>query len=599
MENQRNLLIAVLLCGLMLVGWDAGMRYFYPEATAPIAATTEVDSPTERAVATMGEGSGSGAAIDGAQIAREVDLATALGGSDRVAIDAPSVTGSINPRGARIDDVTLTKYRQDTSQDSGPIQLFAPEGTPIEQFSRFGWLVDGKLATNGDTVWQSDGGSLSVDTPVTLRHTDGAGRAYAIRIAVDDNYMFTVTQTVANRGQGAIVAQPYGLVARTSATASPDIWNAHSGPISGSAEAVSYDVDYDDLADEREVDVGNPEWAGFTDTYWLAALVAEKGVGADVKFRAMSEEEFRADLIYDAQTIAPGDQLTRTTRLFAGVKESEILDQYQAGGIGLFGKAIDWGWFEWFEKPMLWLLHQFNNLVGNFGVAIIMLTLLIRLVMFPIAQKQFSSMAQMKAVQPKMKALQERHKEDKTKLQQEMMALYKKEGVNPLGGCLPIFIQIPIFFALYKVLILSVEMRHEKFLWVSDLSAPDPAMILNLFGLLPFTPPSFLGIGILAVLLGITMWLTFKLNPSPDGPDAATDLQHPAVGADVRDGALCCRTAALLGNQQHPDTGPAKLSLFQEPAIARCGRGGESGKSPAGGTRSGRKGRQVSDCSGR
>ena len=515
MDNQRNILLAVLMCGLLLLAWDAGIRYFYPESEAPVAAASKEDTPSERAAQQMQGGSLSN---EGA-IAREVDLATELGGSDRVLIQAPQISGSINPVGARIDDVTLTAFRQDTAKDSGPIQLFAPEGTAIQQYARFGWLVNGQLATDGSTPWKVEGGPLTPSTPVTLRHTDAAGRDYAIRIAVDDDFLFTITQTIANRGSSGLVVQPYGSIARTSATASADIWNAHSGPISGSAEAVDYDLDYDDLAEMGEDRVADdPQWFGFTDIYWLSALVRDDDAPAQATFRALSPDLFRADLIYDPVTLAPGQTEVRTTRLFAGAKESSVLDAYQAKGIGLFGKAIDWGWFEWFEKPMLWLLRQFNALVGNFGVAIILLTLLIRLVLFPIAQKQFHSMAAMKAIQPKMKALQERYKEDKPKLQQEMMALYKKEGVNPAAGCLPILIQIPIFFALYKVLILAIEMRHEKFLWIRDLSAPDPATILNLFGLLPFTPPSFLGIGILAVLLGITMWMTFRLNPSQLDP---------------------------------------------------------------------------------
>ncbi|HEX5644459.1 MAG TPA: membrane protein insertase YidC, partial [Erythrobacter sp.] len=238
-----------------------------------------------------------------------------------------------------------------------------------------------------------------------------------------------------------------------------------------------------------------------------------------VGFRSLGSDLYRADLIYAPQTLAPGTQISRTTKLFAGAKESVVLGQYQDGGIENFEKAIDWGWFEWFVKPMVWLLRTLYEFVGNFGVAIILLTVIIRGLMFPIAQRQFASMAAMKAVQPKMKAIQERYKDDKQKQQQEIMKLYKDEKVNPLAGCLPILIQIPIFFALYKALILAIEMRHKPFyLWIEDLSAPDPAKILNLFGLLPFDPPGFLGIGVLAVLLGITMWLTFRLNPTAMDP---------------------------------------------------------------------------------
>jgi YidC/Oxa1 family membrane protein insertase len=241
---------------------------------------------------------------------------------------------------------------------------------------------------------------------------------------------------------------------------------------------------------------------------------------ADSTFRALSDHIFRADVVYDSQIVAPGQALSRTTRLFAGAKESPVLDRYEEQlGIPNFGLAIDWGWFRWFEKPIFWLLTRLFHLVGNFGVAIILLTVIVRGLMFPVAQRQFASMAAMRALQPKMKALQERYKDDKPKLQEETMKLYREEKVNPLAGCLPIFLQIPVFFALYKVLMVSIEMRHQPFvLWIKDLSAPDPLHILNLFGLLPFTPPSFLGIGVLAVLLGITMWLQFKLQPTQADP---------------------------------------------------------------------------------
>ncbi|MEO0699096.1 MAG: membrane protein insertase YidC, partial [Pseudomonadota bacterium] len=235
-------------------------------------------------------------------------------------------------------------------------------------------------------------------------------------------------------------------------------------------------------------------------------------------FRSLGNELFRADVLYPAQTIAAGATLSQSTRVYAGAKDSVILDKYEESGITQFGNAISWGWFQIIEKPLLWLLRTLNGAIGNFGVAIIGMTLVIRGLLFPIAQKQFSSMAQMKAVQPKMKAIQERYKDDKQTQQQKIMELYKEEKVNPLAGCLPLVIQIPIFFALYKVLILAIEMRHEPFLYIRDLTAPDPATILNLFGLLPFDVPGFLGIGVLAVLLGVTMWLTFKLNPTAMDP---------------------------------------------------------------------------------
>ena len=514
MENQRNLLLAVVLCGLLILGWDAGMKYFYPQPETPVAQAGAAPAATASAPAPGATDIGAAAPS-----ARPVDLARSLATTSRVRIDAPRMAGSINPVGARIDDVTLTDYRESTKKGAGPVRLFAPEGTPDQYFAEFGFLVDGKRVTDARTVWQASGGPLAPGKPVTLTHTTAAGQQLAIRFEIDDNYMLTVEQSVANTGTGAAIVQPYALVNRNSANADVSQWINHSGPVGAFGQAVNYDYNYDDVEEAgRATGEGSLDWIGFTDHYWLSALVPQGKVQATGEFRAIGNGLFRADVIYQPVTLAAGEAVTRSTRLFAGAKESQLLDSYQDGGISQFGLAISWGWFRWFEKPMLALLRILNDFAGNFGVAIILLTLIVRGLMFPIAQKQFASMAAMKAVQPKMKAIQDRYKDDKQKQQQEIMALYKKEGVNPLAGCLPLLIQIPIFFALYKVLILAIEMRHEKFLYIADLSAPDPAKILNLFGLLPFDPPGFLGIGILAVLLGITMWLTFKMNPTVMDP---------------------------------------------------------------------------------
>ena len=514
MENQRNLLLAVVLCGLLILGWDAGMKYFYPQPETPVAQATGAPAATAAAPAP-------GAADIGAAApaARPVNIVRSLASSARVKIAAPRLAGSINPVGARIDDVTLTDYRESTKKDAGPVRLFAPEGTPDQYFAEFGFLVDGKRVTDANTVWQTSGGPLAPGKPVTLTHTTAAGQELAIRFAIDENYMLTVDQSFANTGTGAAVVQPYALVNRTSTNADPSQWINHTGPIGAFGDAVNTDFGYEDVEEaSRAGGEGSLDWIGFTDHYWLSALVPQDKVQATGEFRSLGGSLFRADVIYQPVTVAAGGTVSRSTRLFAGAKESVLLDAYQDSGISQFGLAISWGWFRWFEKPMLALLRILNDFAGNFGVAIILLTLIVRGLMFPIAQKQFASMAGMKAVQPKMKAIQERYADDKQKQQQEIMALYKKEGVNPLAGCLPLLIQIPIFFALYKVLILAIEMRHEKFLYIADLSAPDPAKILNLFGLLPFDPPGFLGIGILAVLLGITMWLTFRMNPTAMDP---------------------------------------------------------------------------------
>ncbi|ASJ92339.1 membrane protein insertase YidC [Porphyrobacter sp. CACIAM 03H1] len=521
--DNRNLLLAVVLSGLLILGWDVGMRYFYPEAAISSQATPTDASTGESAAAAPAPAAAGNLGVEAA--ARKVDLKTALSGGNRVAIDTPRIAGSINLIGARIDDVVLKDYRESVKQDAGPVRLFAPEGTPGQYFAEFGFVSGGQRLPSS-VVWTADGDRLTPTTPVTLSRTDANGVIYRVRFAVDEDYMITATQSVSNGGAGAAVVQPFALIKRTSTNATLDQYVSHSGPVGVFGGTLWDPHSYEELAElGGESPEGAPDWLGFTDQYWLGALVPGDGKGNvrvdDAGFRALGNNLFRTDLLYGAVTVPAGGSVTQETRLYAGAKDSQILDKYEDAGITYFGKAISWGWFEIVEKPILWLLRTLNGLVGNFGVAIILLTVIIRGLMFPIAQKQFASMAQMKAVQPKMKEIQERFKDDKQRQQQEIMKLYKDEKVNPLAGCLPMLIQIPIFFALYKVLVLAIEMRHEPFiLWIRDLSVPDPAHILNLFGLLPFAIPeaSFLAIGPLAVLLGITMWLTFKLNPAAMDP---------------------------------------------------------------------------------
>ncbi len=519
MDNQRNLLLAVALSGLLILGWDLAMRVFYPQAS--ITAPTEQVDPASSASAGSAPGTTTvaGDLGEGEAPAGPVDLSAALADPQRVAIDTPRLAGSINLVGARIDDIVLKDYRQTVDKDSGPVRLFAPERTDDQYFAEFGFITGGERMPSS-AVWQADGERLTPQSPVTLtREADGL--TYSIALSIDANYMITAEQTVANTSEAAAIVQPFTFIKRTSTNASPDEFIVHAGPI-GVFDGTLHDPNsYEELAEiGRDMPQGASSWLGFTDRYWHSALVPGDGEVDSVGFRSLGNELFRADVLYQAETLAPGASLTQSSRLFAGAKDSVILDQYEDSGITYFGKAISWGWFEWFEKPMLWLLRTLNGWIGNFGLAIIALTFIIRGLLFPIAQKQFASMAQMKALQPKMKAIQERYKDDKQKQQQEIMQLYKDEKANPLAGCLPLIIQIPIFFALYKVLILAIEMRHEPFIefWIRDLSAPDPWTILNLFGLLPFEVPGFLGIGVLAVLLGFTMWLTFKLNPSAMDP---------------------------------------------------------------------------------
>lgn len=526
-QNQRNLILAVALSALLLFGWDAGIRYFYPDAgktkQTATAATTTTPAAGASAAATI-KPTREGGLLNQADIAKEArDIKALLAAPGRIPIAAPGLTGSINPVGGVVDDLVTVRHTATVDKDSGPQRIFSPAGTPAQHFAQFGWVGEAGQVPGPQTVWSAPAGSkLTPETPVTLTWTNPAGATFTLTYKIDSDYMITVDQGVRNAGAAPIPVQPVAQINRTKKTAALDSFNVHAGPFGAFDEVVNFGIDYDDVAEAPRAEVaneGSTNWLGFTDVYWMSTLIPDTRAKATSDFRSIGNDIYLANMFYPASVIQPGQALTRTTRLFAGAKEMKVLDRYEADGIAKFGLAIDWGWFRWFERPLFMLLEALFRTVGNFGVAIILLTVIVRGIMFPIAQKQFASMAAMRAIQPKMKAIQERYKDDKPKQQEEIMALYKKEGVNPLAGCLPIFLQIPVFFALYKVLILAVEMRHQPFvLWIKDLSAPDPLHLLNLFGLLDFTPPAFLGIGVLAILLGITMWLQFKLNPAPMDP---------------------------------------------------------------------------------
>ena len=529
MDNQRNLLLAVALSGLLIIGWQFVVNALYPNAPDPSAQqTASQTAPSEADGADAGStGTGSGSSEASGEEGETVttaegpiSLERALASEQRIAIESPRIAGSINLVGAQIDDIVLKDYRETVDKDSEPVRLFAPNRTDNQYFAEFGFNVDGKRMLR-NAVWTADGEKLTPATPVTLKRTAG-GVDYAIKLSIDENYMIAVEQTVDNKSDDAKIIQPIARIKRTSTNATPDEFIVHAGPIGVFGERLNDPHAYHELAElGRWTPEGRADWLGFTDRYWHSALIPGEGDLDTAGFNSLGDDLFLAALVYRADTVAAGGKLSQTTQLFAGAKESLVLDTYEDSGIALFGKAISWGWFEWFEKPFLWLLRTLNGLIGNFGVAIIAMTFIIRGLLFPIAQKQFASMAAMKAVQPKMKAIQERYKDDKQQQQQEIMKLYKEEKVNPLAGCLPLLIQIPIFFALYKVLILAIEMRHEPFIpfWIKDLSAPDPWTFLNLFGVLDFQVAGTLfGIGVLALLLGVTMWLTFKLNPSAMDP---------------------------------------------------------------------------------
>jgi YidC/Oxa1 family membrane protein insertase len=507
-QDNKNFVLFAVIAALILFGWPYVQSTFFPTANPP---ATKIEGGKTKVVPNPG----ADPAADSPQAIR--DRAIVLRETPRVAIETPRLRGSINLKGARIDDLVLIRHRQTIARNAAPIRLLSPSGTADAYFAGFGWSGTGVTGPDANAVWQASGTRLTPATPITLSTTKGTQR-FQLTISVDDGYLFTIRQSVQNAGAAPIAVQPYGLLSRRGASADKDSWTIHIGPIYKDDGGVHFDTDLDDVDEAPYSYRAKGGWLGFTDHYWLTALVPPAGAEQQLELRGPGDGRHQADYrAASATTLAPGRTLTQTARFFAGAKEVDLLDRYEAEGlVPRFSFAIDWGWFWFFEKPIFYYLDWLFRMIGNFGVAIIVLTVTVRGLMFPIAQRQFASMARMRAVQPKMKAIQERFKEDKVRQQQEIMALYKAEKINPLAGCLPTLLQIPVFYALYKVLMLTIEMRHQPFVaWIKDLSAPDPLTPVNLFGLLPFTPPSFIAIGIIPILLGISMYFQFKLNPQP------------------------------------------------------------------------------------
>ena len=512
MNENKNMLLAIALSALVLIGWSLLSDRFFPTAGPQ---TQQVENGKVKPVPQPQAAPAADA--PGAIRKREVVLAE----TPRVRIETPSLKGSINLKGARIDDLVLVEQRETIAKDSPPVRLLSPAGAPLAYFAQFGWTGQGVAVPDANSIWTASAPVLSPGKPVTLSWTNPTGQRFEQIVSVDDDFLFTVKQRVVNGGSSAVALRSYGLASRAAKSHDPSSWTNHVGPISYLGGKADYDVDWDTL-DENKAGVTRDSkggWLGFTDKYWLTALIPADNASIEASLRKSDSGAYQADYAGAPFTVAPGQAVSSEARLFAGAKEKQALDRYENAGITKLSKSIDWGWFEWFMRPIFSLLQWLFHATGNFGVAIICLTLIVRLLMFPIADKQFRSMAGMRKVQPKMKALQERYKDDKPRLQQEMLKLYQEEKINPAAGCLPILLQIPVFYALYKVLMVSVEMRHQPFvLWIKDLSAPDPLTPVNLFGLLDFTPPGFLAIGVLPILLGITMWIQFKLNPQQMDP---------------------------------------------------------------------------------
>ncbi len=506
MNEQRNMITALVLSAIVLLGWALLSDKFFPTANKPATQIVNGKSVPLPQPTPVPNGP-----------AQVLNRDKVLASTPRVKIMTPKLAGSIDLRGAQIDDLVLTTQRETIDKNSPPVRLFSPEGTQDAYFASFGWSGQNIKLPDANTVWTAAGDVLAPGRPVTLTWNNEQGQAFAIKLSVDDNYLFTVQQSVTNGTGAAVNARPYSLVSRAGQSKDPSSWQVHVGPIGVMGGIAQYKTNWKDLdeagaAGQKFQSTGG--WLGFSDKYWLAAVIPDPKAQVDAAF-AGAGGHYQAEFAPNVAPVGPAQTATQTSYLFAGGKDASLLDTYDDKyGFDKLDHAIDWGWFRVIEKPIFYLLDWLFKQVGNFGVAILLLTVIVRAIMFPIAHKQFKSGQQMKIVQPKMKALQERHKEDKQRLQEEMMKLYREEKINPLAGCAPVLLQIPIFFSLYKVLTLTLEMRHQPFiLWIKDLSAPDPLTPINLFGYLPFQPTGFLHLSVLAILLGCTMWLQFKLNP--------------------------------------------------------------------------------------
>ncbi len=448
----------------------------------------------------------------------------------RISMESKEVSGSISLRGARIDDVTLTQYRETLEPESDLIKLLLKSNSRTPYFVEFGWSSpDGIKVPNGKTLWQSSSNLLTPDNTVTLKWNNGQGIIFYQDISIDNTFMITVNQRVENSSTRSVTLYPYGLIRRAGEPNTIDFFVLHEGPL-GVFDRTLSEQSYSDLteAGKKGINIKPNEsggWIGLTDKYWMTALLPDQKQKYNFTFRKLSSNggQYQTDFLGNAITISANSKGEFLSRTFAGAKRLALFDNYeQKFNIQHFDLAIDFGWFYFLTKPFFYALSWANDYLGNFGLAILAITVIVKLLFFPLANKSYKSMAKMRVLTPQIQKLRERVGDDRQKLNQEMMNLYKKEKVNPAAGCLPILVQIPVFFALYKVLFVSIEMRQTPFFgWIKDLSVQDPTSIFNLFGLLPYSTsflPDFLNIGIWPLLMGVTMFLQQRLNPTPPDP---------------------------------------------------------------------------------
>jgi len=507
----RNVLLAIVLSTVVLIVWATFFE-------API-----VEQPSEQKQITKNEDASS-PSIDEDQknLVAEITRDELVGNTKRIKVENENIKGSISLQGAIIDDIIFKNYKETLNSENKVIFL-NPKNSSEEYFIETGWASGGNEKIKlplGDTIWKVKGNStLTPNNPVTIEWDNGEGLVFTKKIELDEKFLFKITQGIKNNSNKSFQFYPYAQITRGGKPEGMQIYILHEGFLGVFGEEL-VEEDYDDIEKEKFTINSSKGWLGITDKYWLTAIVPEKGNEFKAEFVAKNEK-YRANyIIKNPKILNPGNSITNNINAFVAAKEVAVIDGYaEQLKIEKFDLAIDWGWFYFFTKPLFFVIDYFFKLTGNFGWAIVIITALVRLIFFPLANYSFKSMAKMKILQPEMLRLKELHKGDKVKLQQEMMALYKREKVNPISGCLPVLIQIPFFFAIYKMLYVTLEMRHQPFFgWIKDLSERDPTSVFNLFGLIPWDPPTFLMIGAWPILMGLSMYVQQKLNPTPPDP---------------------------------------------------------------------------------
>jgi YidC/Oxa1 family membrane protein insertase len=545
-ETNRNMILAIVLSVVVIFGWQffvagpqmeraARQQQIAAEQAAAanpgLATTTSAANPTATPSATPATAPANNVPASFA------DRASAIAATSRVAIDTPALTGSVNLVGGRLDDLQLKKYTETLAEDSPIITLLTPSGVPNAYYVEQGWAAANGTTKVPDasTVWTADAGArLTPATSVVLSWDNGAGLVFRRTIAIDANYLFTVTQSIENQSGSDVALFPYSRIVREGTPHVSNFFVQHEGPLGvlGSNNLVS--KKYSDMQNDKQVRLDNTSgWLGFGDKYWATAVIADPGETINAQFtylKSNNRDDYQASFVGSNAVVVPtGATAEDKSYVFAGAKEEAVIAAYESSlKIDRLELLIDWGWFHFLTKPMFYLLRWLYGILGNFGLAMLAVTVIVKLIFFPLANRSFASMAAMRRVQPEMKSIQERFKEDRAAQQQAMMELYKREKINPLSGCWPVLVQIPVFFSLYTVIFISLEMRHAPFFgWIQDLAAQDPTNVFTLFGLIPWNPTALpligglLHLGIWPLVMGVTMWVQMRLNPPPPDPTQA------------------------------------------------------------------------------